>query len=200
MRTLEEMPVMVERQTTVEASSSQVPDNSNEETNSQEQSEEDVEMTKAERDESETAKQTEQDEDESSRETSAPTEALQPAAPEASTANGAGKIVISAEKMQQLTLMKKFHTDAIKFIQQIHSAVPIICQLLSSKSKQEVLEAMDFLVTAYEYKVKSASVSGRTHKLCKFTSVQYSITRKVSEKCYISFGQKIQVTKERASR
>ncbi|KAG0193993.1 Condensin complex subunit [Apophysomyces sp. BC1034] len=66
-------------------------------------------------------------------------------------------IVVSAEKMQQLTLMKTFHMDAIQFIQQIHKSIPIICQLLSSKSKAEVLEAMDFLVVAYTYKVKAAS-------------------------------------------
>ena len=66
--------------------------------------------------------------------------------------------VISPEKMQQLTLMKTFHNDAVKFILQLHTAMPLICQLLSSKSKPEVLEAMELLVTAHEYKVKLASV------------------------------------------
>ncbi|KAI7859019.1 armadillo-type protein [Circinella umbellata] len=65
--------------------------------------------------------------------------------------------VISPEKMQQLTLMKTFHNDAVKFILQLHTAMPLICQLLSSKSKPEVLEAMELLVTAHEYKVKLAS-------------------------------------------
>ena len=67
--------------------------------------------------------------------------------------------IISVEKMQQLTLMRTFHMDAVKFVQQLHVAIPIICQLLSSKSKPEVLEAMDFLVTAHNYKVKPAAVS-----------------------------------------
>lgn len=67
--------------------------------------------------------------------------------------------IISPEKMQQLTLMRTFHMDAVKFVQQLHVAIPIICQLLSSKSKPEVLEAMDFLVTAHNYKVKPAAVS-----------------------------------------
>ncbi|KAI9311766.1 non-SMC mitotic condensation complex subunit 1-domain-containing protein [Dichotomocladium elegans] len=65
--------------------------------------------------------------------------------------------VISVEKIQQLTLMRTFHMDAVKLIQQIHQAIPVICQLLSSKSKPEVLEAMDFLMTAYNYKVKPAA-------------------------------------------
>ncbi|KAF7729652.1 Condensin complex subunit [Apophysomyces ossiformis] len=72
-------------------------------------------------------------------------------------ATPAAPVVVSAEKMQQLTLMRTFHMDAIQFIQQIQGCIPTICQLLSSKSKAEVLEAMDFLVVAYNYKVKAAS-------------------------------------------
>jgi condensin complex subunit 1 len=67
--------------------------------------------------------------------------------------------IISAEKMQQLTLMKTFLVDAIKFIEQIHKSVPIVGHLLSSKSKLEVVESMDFFMTAYLYKVKLAKVS-----------------------------------------
>lgn len=66
------------------------------------------------------------------------------------------KTVVSAEKLQQLILMKAFHEDAIAFIQQIHACIPIITQLLSSKSKAEVLESMNFLVIAYNYQVKMA--------------------------------------------
>ncbi|KAG1142022.1 hypothetical protein G6F37_007640 [Rhizopus arrhizus] len=66
------------------------------------------------------------------------------------------KTVVSAEKLQQLILMKAFHEDAIAFIQQIHACIPIITQLLSSKSKAEVLESMNFLVIAYNYQVKIA--------------------------------------------
>lgn len=66
---------------------------------------------------------------------------------------------VSPEKLQQLVLMRTFHVDAVRFIEQIHIAIPIITQLLSSKSKAEVLESMDFLVIGYNYKVKLASVS-----------------------------------------
>ncbi|KAI8976822.1 non-SMC mitotic condensation complex subunit 1-domain-containing protein [Pilobolus umbonatus] len=69
----------------------------------------------------------------------------------------ATKTVISAEKHQQLILMHTFCKDAIRFIKLIHLAIPTISQLLSSKSKAEVLESMDFLVVAYNYKVKLAS-------------------------------------------
>ncbi|KAI9481172.1 MAG: non-SMC mitotic condensation complex subunit 1-domain-containing protein [Benjaminiella poitrasii] len=67
------------------------------------------------------------------------------------------KTIVSAEKLQQLVMMRAFHADAVEFIKLIHKAIPIITQLLSSKSKAEVLESMDFLVVAYNYKVKIAN-------------------------------------------
>lgn len=67
------------------------------------------------------------------------------------------KTIVSAEKLQQITLMLQYHTDAVQFITLIHEAIPIITQLLSSKSKAEVLESMDFLVVSYNYKVKLAA-------------------------------------------
>ncbi|KAI8389378.1 condensin complex subunit 1 [Blakeslea trispora] len=67
------------------------------------------------------------------------------------------KTVVSPEKLQQLILMRTFHTDAIQFIELVHSSISTVTQLLSSKSKAEVLESMDFLVTCYNYKVKLAS-------------------------------------------
>ncbi|ORE10875.1 ARM repeat-containing protein [Rhizopus microsporus var. microsporus] len=72
------------------------------------------------------------------------------------TEDKVAKTVIPAEKLQQLILMKTYHEDAIAFIEQIHTCIPIVTQLLSSKSKAEVLESMDFLVIAYNYQVKKA--------------------------------------------
>ncbi|OZJ03310.1 hypothetical protein BZG36_02281 [Bifiguratus adelaidae] len=63
----------------------------------------------------------------------------------------------SAEKYNQLRLLKRFHEDAIHFIQQLHEVVPIVARLLASKTKAEVLEAMDFLVTANNYKIEAAA-------------------------------------------
>lgn len=77
---------------------------------------------------------------------------------------------VSPEKLQQLVLMRTFHVDAVKFIEQIHLAIPIITQLLSSKSKAEVLESMDFLVVGYNYKVKLSSVSA-TLLFCKIRNI-----------------------------
>lgn len=69
------------------------------------------------------------------------------------------KTIVSPEKLQQLLLMQTFHVDAVRFIELIHSAIPTIAQLLSSKSKAEVLESMELLVVSYNYKVKLAAVS-----------------------------------------
>jgi condensin complex subunit 1 len=75
-----------------------------------------------------------------------------------SIATPAQKIIVSPEKLQQLVMMRTFHGDAVRFIEQIHAAIPTITQLLSSKSKAEVLESMDFLVVGYNYKVKPSAV------------------------------------------
>lgn len=69
----------------------------------------------------------------------------------------APKTIVSNEKIQQLEMMRKYHADAVAFIKLIHEAIPIIIQLLSSKSKAEVLESMDFLVVGYNYKIKPAA-------------------------------------------
>ncbi|EPB86159.1 hypothetical protein HMPREF1544_07061 [Mucor circinelloides 1006PhL] len=85
----------------------------------------------------------------------ATTEPDQPQQPAENIA--APKTIVSSEKMQQLEMMRKYHTDAVAFIKLIHEAIPTIIQLLSSKSKAEVLESMDFLVVGYNYKVKPAA-------------------------------------------
>ncbi|EIW67908.1 hypothetical protein TREMEDRAFT_32861 [Tremella mesenterica DSM 1558] len=62
----------------------------------------------------------------------------------------------------QLRLTKKYYSDALRFINQIESAVPTLCQLLVSTSKSEVLEAMKFFRIAYEYNISSADQGIKT--------------------------------------
>lgn len=118
------------------------------------------------------------------------------------------KTIISAEKMQQLTLMKTFLVDAVKFIEQIHKSIPIVVQLLSSKSKLEVVEAMDFFMTAYLYKISAAKVKAVGAALDTTVLIPLILTvffnwletsRMGSGRCCILFGSKIPVTKERGS-
>ncbi|KAG0065308.1 Condensin complex subunit [Linnemannia elongata] len=55
------------------------------------------------------------------------------------------------------TLQQRYYADAIRFIHLIHRGVPVMCELLASTMKQEVIEAMEFFVAIHRYKVRSAS-------------------------------------------
>lgn len=72
--------------------------------------------------------------------------ALEKAAEEAAT----------SEAVNKLQLTRKYYLEALKFIQVIHDSSPVICQLLMSKNKSEVIEAMDFFMIADAYKVETA--------------------------------------------
>ncbi|KAG9286748.1 hypothetical protein G9A89_012298 [Geosiphon pyriformis] len=65
--------------------------------------------------------------------------------------------IITNDKIKELQLTKRFHADAVRFIHQIHTAIPTLCRLLASTIKAEVMEAIDFFVTAHAYKIEMAS-------------------------------------------
>lgn len=62
----------------------------------------------------------------------------------------------TAELMNRLQLTCKYYSEALRFIEVLHDATPVICQLLSSKNKSEVIEAMDFFVIVDAYKIEAA--------------------------------------------
>lgn len=62
----------------------------------------------------------------------------------------------TAEMMNRLQLTRKYYSEAIRFIEVLHDATPVVCQLLSSKNKSEVIEAMDFFVIIDAYKIEAA--------------------------------------------
>ena len=62
----------------------------------------------------------------------------------------------ASELMARLQLTRKYYIEAIRFIEVLHAATPIVCQLLSSKNKSEVIEAMDFFVVIDAYKIEAA--------------------------------------------
>ncbi|CAG8544327.1 22071_t:CDS:10 [Dentiscutata erythropus] len=62
----------------------------------------------------------------------------------------------SADEIMRLQLTRRYYSDAVRFIHQVHTAIPTLCQLLGSTTKSEVLEAMEFFVTAYTYKMEFA--------------------------------------------
>ncbi len=62
----------------------------------------------------------------------------------------------TSELMARLQLTRKYYTEAIRFIEVLHAGIPVVCQLLSSKNKSEVIEAMDFFVVIDAYNIEAA--------------------------------------------
>lgn len=62
----------------------------------------------------------------------------------------------TAEAISKLQLTRRYYTEALRFIETLHEATPLAVQLLSSKNKSEVIEAMDFFVTADAYNLETA--------------------------------------------
>lgn len=63
----------------------------------------------------------------------------------------------SEEEQKQLKLLRYF-MDTLGFIQQIHSAIPSVIQLMGSKTQQEILDTFGLLEVAYQFKVSEAEV------------------------------------------
>ncbi|KAL9624237.1 MAG: hypothetical protein Q9160_001484 [Pyrenula sp. 1 TL-2023] len=61
-----------------------------------------------------------------------------------------------AEMIGKLELTKKYYVEAIRFIEVLHTATDVVCQLLSARNKSEVIEAMDFFVVIDAYKIETA--------------------------------------------
>jgi condensin complex subunit 1 len=62
----------------------------------------------------------------------------------------------TSELLAKLQLTKKYYLESIQFIEVLHSASGTVSQLLSSRNKTEVIEAMDFFVVIDAYKVETA--------------------------------------------
>ncbi|EEP82109.1 conserved hypothetical protein [Uncinocarpus reesii 1704] len=62
----------------------------------------------------------------------------------------------TSEMLARLQLTRKYYLEAIRFIEVLHSASSTVSQLLSSRNKSEVIEAMDFFVMLDAYKVETA--------------------------------------------
>ena len=66
--------------------------------------------------------------------------------------------ITSSDDLMKLQLTRRYYQEALKFIDTIHSAAYVIGQLLSSKTKAEVIEAMDFFVIADAFSLDIAKV------------------------------------------
>ncbi|KAI0018899.1 condensin component [Xylariomycetidae sp. FL0641] len=67
----------------------------------------------------------------------------------------------TSEAIEKLTLTKRYYTDALKFIEVLHEATGTVVQLLGSKNKSEVIEAMDYLEIGNAYNIEDNMVGIR---------------------------------------
>ncbi|KAI0869522.1 armadillo-type protein [Hypoxylon argillaceum] len=67
----------------------------------------------------------------------------------------------TSEAIEKLTLTKRYYTDALKFIEVLHDATGVVVQLLGSKNKSEVIEAMDYLEIGNAYNIEDNMVGIR---------------------------------------
>ncbi|KAK8014880.1 condensin complex subunit 1 [Apiospora arundinis] len=67
----------------------------------------------------------------------------------------------TSEAIEKLTLTRRYYSDALKFIEVLHESTPTVCQLLGSKNKSEVIEAMDYLEIGNAYNIEDNMVGIR---------------------------------------
>jgi condensin complex subunit 1 len=73
----------------------------------------------------------------------------------------AQKDAATAQELEKFQAVRKFLLEALKFIEVINDAAEVVTQLLSSKNKSEVIEAMDFFTTIDAYKITNAKLGIR---------------------------------------
>ncbi|KAJ2687542.1 condensin complex non-SMC subunit Cnd1 [Coemansia spiralis] len=61
-----------------------------------------------------------------------------------------------AAKAMHLQFQQRYYRDALHFVYQLQEAQPLLLQLLGSTNKGEVMESMDFFVTAVRFRIDDA--------------------------------------------
>ena len=64
----------------------------------------------------------------------------------------------SEAELRHLQGLLKYYTDGIKFIKQIEGSIPLLCELLGSNSKAEVVEAIQFFMVAHRFDMECSRV------------------------------------------
>lgn len=67
----------------------------------------------------------------------------------------------TGEAIEKLTLTRRYYNEALKFIDVLHDATGIICQLLGSRNKSEVIEAMEYFEVGDAYNIEQNKVGIR---------------------------------------
>jgi len=67
----------------------------------------------------------------------------------------------TSEAINKLTLTRRYYVEALRFIDVLHGATSTICQLLGSKNKSEVIEAMEYFEIGDAYNIEQNKVGIR---------------------------------------
>lgn len=67
----------------------------------------------------------------------------------------------TSEAIEKLTLTRRYYNEALKFIDVLHEATGIVCQLLGSRNKSEVIEAIDYFEVGDAYNIEQNKVGIR---------------------------------------
>jgi condensin complex subunit 1 len=67
----------------------------------------------------------------------------------------------TSEAIEKLTLTRRYYSEALKFIDVLHDATETVCQLLGSRNKSEVIEAMDYFEIGDAYNIEQNKVGIR---------------------------------------
>jgi len=68
---------------------------------------------------------------------------------------------MSQDELNKQRMLVQYLTDSVKFSKIIHKSLPIVAQLLGSKQSTDILEAIDFFVSAFEFGVLNAMLGVR---------------------------------------
>lgn len=67
----------------------------------------------------------------------------------------------TGEAIEKFTLTRRYYNEALKFIDVLHDATGIVCQLLGSRNKSEVIEAIDYFEVGDAYNIEQNKVGIR---------------------------------------
>lgn len=67
----------------------------------------------------------------------------------------------TGEAIEKLTLTRRYYNEALRFIDVLHEATGIVCQLLGARNKSEVIEAIDYFEIGDAYNIEQNKVGIR---------------------------------------
>lgn len=67
----------------------------------------------------------------------------------------------TSEEIEKLTLTRRYYNEALRFIDVLHEATGIVCQLLGARNKSEVIEAIDYFEIGDAYNIEQNKVGIR---------------------------------------